>query len=269
MPRHYGTLDARLARATVLVERAELAAGEADLRELLDLAVEVDSIPYGTLGELGLAWIAWGRGNTGDALACIAAARETASRSRGAVLQRRVDAMEARIHLAIGDRSRAEMLVSRLPDGVEQGLLRARIELSTDPPAARERLESLHMTRLRDRIVTELLLSRAAPDVSQNERHRAMAVELAAPAGFIRVFAEEGAPFPSSSPGAARVADSFSDRELAVLRHLAGPLSNAEIAHELFISPNTLKTHMRRVYRKLDARTRREAVANARRMKLL
>jgi LuxR family maltose regulon positive regulatory protein len=269
MPRHYGTLDARLARATVLIERDELAAGEADLRELLDLAVEVDSIPYGTLGELGLAWIAWGRGNTGDALAGIAAARETASRSRGAVLQRRVDAIEARIHLAIGDRSRAEKLVFRLPDGVERELLRARIELSRDPRAARRRLESLPTTRLRDRIVTELLLSRAAQEVSESERRRARAVELAAPAGFIRVFAEEGAPFPSSSPGGVRVADSFSDRELAVLRHLATPMSNAEIAHELFISPNTLKTHVRRVYRKLDARSRGEAVANARRMKLL
>jgi ATP/maltotriose-dependent transcriptional regulator MalT len=122
---------------------------------------------------------------------------------------------------------------------------------------------------LRDRIVTELLLSRAAQEVSESERRRARAVELAAPAGFIRVFAEEGAPFPSSSPGGVRVADSFSDRELAVLRHLATPMSNAEIAHELFISPNTLKTHVRRVYRKLDARSRGEAVANARRMKLL
>jgi len=66
-----------------------------------------------------------------------------------------------------------------------------------------------------------------------------------------------------------QLASLFSGREWAVLRHLPGPMSNAEIASELFISSNTLKTHVRRVYRKLNARSRDEAVANARRMGLL
>jgi ATP/maltotriose-dependent transcriptional regulator MalT len=269
LPSHYGTLDARLARGTVHVEREQLATGEAEFHELLNLAVDVDSIPYATLGELGLAWVAWARGNTADAIAHIARARETASRSSGAVLRRRVDVFDARIAVAIGDDARAATLVSRLPDGVERGLLRARVELATDLSAVKERLDSLPATRLRDRIVTALLLSRVAQEVSEKDRHRATAVELAAPAGFRRVFAEEGAPFPSSSPGEVGVASLFSGREWAVLRHLPGPMSNAEIASELFISSNTLKTHVRRVYRKLNARSRDEAVANARRMGLL
>lgn len=58
--------------------------------------------------------------------------------------------------------------------------------------------------------------------------------------------------------------EEFSDRELDVLAMLPSPLTTREFAEELFISRNTVKTHMRRVYRKLNASSRAEAVLIAR-----
>ena len=54
-----------------------------------------------------------------------------------------------------------------------------------------------------------------------------------------------------------------------VLRYLASTLSNAEIAAELYLSVNTVKTHQRMIYRKLGADGRRDAVRRAKQLKLL
>jgi len=63
--------------------------------------------------------------------------------------------------------------------------------------------------------------------------------------------------------------EEFSDRELEVLAMLPTPLTMREIAEELYVSRNTVKTHMRRIYRKLNASSREEAVLAARDRKLL
>ena len=52
--------------------------------------------------------------------------------------------------------------------------------------------------------------------------------------------------------------------ELRVLRYLRTNLSKREIADELYVSVNTVKTHVKHLYSKLDATTRREAVERAR-----
>ncbi len=61
----------------------------------------------------------------------------------------------------------------------------------------------------------------------------------------------------------------LSDREAAVLRFLPTMMSNGEIAGELFVSINTVKTHLKSIYRKLDVPDRREAVRRARDLGLL
>ncbi|WP_371822338.1 response regulator transcription factor [Conexibacter sp. SYSU D00693] len=58
-------------------------------------------------------------------------------------------------------------------------------------------------------------------------------------------------------------------RELAVLRLLSGDLSEREIGRELFVSFNTVHSHVKSLYRKLDASSRAEAVARARERGLL
>jgi LuxR family transcriptional regulator, maltose regulon positive regulatory protein len=61
----------------------------------------------------------------------------------------------------------------------------------------------------------------------------------------------------------------LTDRELAVLRLLPGELSQREIGDALYVSLNTVKSHARSIYRKLNVDTRDEAVARARTLGLL
>jgi DNA-binding CsgD family transcriptional regulator len=73
---------------------------------------------------------------------------------------------------------------------------------------------------------------------------------------------------PTGNP-AAQASLGISDRELAVLGALADGRSNKEIASALHISPHTVKTHVARLYEKLEARRRTEAIARARALGLL
>jgi LuxR family maltose regulon positive regulatory protein len=65
------------------------------------------------------------------------------------------------------------------------------------------------------------------------------------------------------------VAFSLSETELRVLRFLSTNLTAAEIGSEIYVSVNTVKTHMRNIYTKLDAHSRGEAVESARELGLL
>ena len=61
----------------------------------------------------------------------------------------------------------------------------------------------------------------------------------------------------------------LTESELRVLRLLATDLSKREIGNELYVSVNTVKTHVKHLYAKLDVRTRRQAVERARALGLL
>jgi DNA-binding NarL/FixJ family response regulator len=67
---------------------------------------------------------------------------------------------------------------------------------------------------------------------------------------------------PSGRAGGSTAArlEELTDRELEVLKLLALGLSNQEIADQIFVSEGTVKTHVRRIYSKLDARDRTQAV---------
>lgn len=67
----------------------------------------------------------------------------------------------------------------------------------------------------------------------------------------------------------AQVSLGISDRERTVLDALAAGLSNKEIARQLDVSPNTVKTHVARLFEKLGAHRRTEAIARARELGLL
>ncbi|GAB2941337.1 hypothetical protein GCM10027280_32290 [Micromonospora polyrhachis] len=75
---------------------------------------------------------------------------------------------------------------------------------------------------------------------------------------------------PNSGPVARpALGEPLTERELTILRYLQSILSNVEIASELSLSVNTVKTHIRNIYRKLDTSRRREAVRRARELRLL
>jgi LuxR family maltose regulon positive regulatory protein len=133
-------------------------------------------------------------------------------------------------------------------------------------------------------VLTALTQQRSgASDAALDTLRRAVA--LAEPEGYLAVFAEEGEQMgrllaalakrdgasgylrrvQAAAGGAPRAStaapiDPLSDRELDVLRLLGSDLGGPEIARELFISLNTLRTHTKNVYAKLGVASRREAV---------
>jgi LuxR family maltose regulon positive regulatory protein len=141
----------------------------------------------------------------------------------------------------------------------------------------------------------EVHLLRALLHDARGERAVAMrelsaALESGVPAGFVRLFLDEGAPVerllnaaerhPASTAHARTLrqatygrgaqtteggaSDALSERELDVVRLLATTLSGPDIARELYVSVNTLRTHTKHIFTKLDVNTRRAAVQRAR-----
>ncbi len=148
-----------------------------------------------------------------------------------------VDALvvTALAHRALGDTEAALSDLGRaLGQGAPHGY--ARLFLDEGPPL----LELLHELVARPDLPGSEL---AGPllDLAERNRHRA----------------------PGPSGDARAVDDVLSERELDVLRLLATTLTGPEIARRLFISVNTLRTHTRHIFTKLDVNTRPDAVRRA------
>jgi LuxR family maltose regulon positive regulatory protein len=157
---------------------------------------------------------------------------------------------------------------------------------------------SERLTRTLEALILEILFLQ-----SQNELEAALAtlkeaLTLAEPEGYIRLFLQAGPPMaqllrqalargftahkayllkllaafepspPPSSP-AAGLLEPLSDRELELLQLMATGLSNQDIANKLFLTVGTVKWHLNNIYSKLDVRSRTQAVARARELKLL
>jgi len=148
----------------------------------------------------------------------------------------------------------------------------------------------------------EILLLQALAFQAQGDMPGALfplerALALAEPQGYVQIFVNEGppmlqllfaaaaggimpdytgrllnqfptAPAPSHTLPPA-LTDPLSEREREVLRLLATELSGPEIAGELLISLNTLRTHTKNIYSKLDVNNRRSAVRRAEELHLL
>ena len=83
--------------------------------------------------------------------------------------------------------------------------------------------------------------------------------------GPVALIAPPGPPAPAAPPAPARseLVEELSARELDVLRLLRSDLSGPEIARELIVSLNTVRTHTKHIYTKLGVNNRREAVRRA------
>ena len=78
---------------------------------------------------------------------------------------------------------------------------------------------------------------------------------------------------PAASPALTETADPnvepLTEREREVLRHVSVMLTTTEIASELYISTNTVKSHIKNICHKLAATHRGEAVRRARQLRLI
>ncbi|MEU5147765.1 LuxR C-terminal-related transcriptional regulator [Streptomyces yangpuensis] len=208
-------------------------------------------------------------------------------------------------HLARGDAAAALRALDTVPSGrPEHALARARALMAAGraEPAARElaALPADDGLTLPVRVGACLLRARitaADGDTAEAHRRLAEAVELARPEELRRPFAEGGpwvrrslreatrpVPPPGSPAGRERgpvsrtgsqaegpppVVEALSARETDVLRQAARMLSTEEIAAELYVSANTVKTHLKSIYRKLGVTRRSDAVHRAQDLGLL
>jgi LuxR family maltose regulon positive regulatory protein len=172
----------------------------------------------------------------------------------------------------------------------------------------RQRAENANWVAFAIRIlIAESLALQAQGHIDQAMISLARALSLAEAGGFAQVFVDEGAPMSEllrqaaargieadyagkllaaikSQAWRSKISDReaaqrnlkpetliepLTERELEVLRLLSTSLSSTEMAEELFISVNTVRSHIRTIYSKLDVHSRYEAVARARELNLL
>jgi LuxR family transcriptional regulator, maltose regulon positive regulatory protein len=231
---------------------------------------------------------------------------QLASRRIPPALAARRDAMLADLDTSLG-RPRSALTLLEGYQGTKFAMLtataRARAHLALgDRRQARECVRSVLITpsaQVSRLDLVSALLCDARVAQADGQRGRALelltrAIEMAR-ADVVLPFLQEGdafadllgrhpdvadrwpAPTPSRSPVAAApgagplhdLADPLTQRELTILRLLSTSMSTVEIADELCLSANTVKTHLAAIYRKLPASGRREAVLRARELELI
>lgn len=152
------------------------------------------------------------------------------------------------------------------------------------------------MGHLIDLLILQALALDAQGNLDQALSCLERALVLAEPQGFVRIFLDKGNPIIHLLKEAARrdiaaeyaikllnqidtdsqsgtpssiLIDPLSDRELEVLHLMAQDLSYREIANQILVSLNTVRTHVKNIYSKLMVHKRSEAVAKARELNLL
>jgi LuxR family maltose regulon positive regulatory protein len=179
----------------------------------------------------------------------------------------------ARLHLAAGDAAAAEHSLAPFPperatvrQRVDGGILRTLIAAERDRGAALQLLEDALLAAAPIGMRRPFLVESADLKALLGDRIEAgTGVTSFAVSLLQRMSGQHG--LPPTSPGT--LIDALTEREHVVLRYLTGTLSNAEIAAELYLSVNTIKTHQRTVYRKLGASSRRDAVRRAKQLRIL
>ncbi len=294
--RHPATMDALLARARVRRERDQLAEAIQDADAELALAADLASHPYIVLGEIERCRIIAALDGPAAGLERLDAIQGSTSQRLVGSLAEALRVLEIELSARTGDHRRAAHLTSTLPAGLQREMLAAAGEIAGGRiEDARDRLAALVPIRLLDRIRVELLRAAVAVNVDDRRRHVATAAALAAPEGFRRIFIEKGAAVSRALRSLAASADveppalellaavaplprvqvdtrmvyRLTEREQSILRFFPTQLSYQDIATELLISVNTLKSHVKSIHRKLGVSSRAAAIDEARRLGML
>jgi LuxR family transcriptional regulator, maltose regulon positive regulatory protein len=217
--------------------------------------------------------------------------------------------VEAELWMALGEPARARTALTTVSssDLSDHAIPLARLELALGEPDAALRAvagfladdrESLMPISRTEAWAVDAIARDAIHDEPSAMRAIERALDLAEPRGYTNAILRHGAPVRSllrrriasgtahrafagdllsvleREPATRRshgdpLLDPLSERELTVLRFLPTMMSNAEIAGEMFVSVNTVKTHLKHIYRKLDVSERRDAVRRGRELHLL
>ncbi|WP_328467721.1 LuxR C-terminal-related transcriptional regulator [Actinoplanes sp. NBC_00393] len=270
---------AHLALALVELERDRIPEAQAVLRSALHVDANPPEAALAVVGSAVLVHLLLAADDPAAARLYLRQVRQDGVDSLDAPFLRRwLDLVESEIDLALGAPAKvaARYRSRRAPNPAEQAVFgRALAELGH--LAAGEQL----LTRAAagpDRIAAvQALISLGLLAETRGEKDDAIdrAAALAEADGIRRPFRrlhprrpEAASEHRPQSP-AKVLADPLSERESEVLRFLPSVLTAQEIAGNLGVSVNTVKAHMRAIYRKLGAARRREAVDNAHRLGLL
>ncbi|MFC7877538.1 LuxR C-terminal-related transcriptional regulator [Isoptericola sp. NPDC057391] len=194
--------------------------------------------------------------------------------------------------LSAGRTDEARRWVAQIDDPFWSGIKTARVLIAEgDPAGVAGLLEDLEPRCVRHHVVRDLLRSRASTDPAEAHALLLGAVELASAHGLVHSVAAEGpeiveaverlawrvpqpwlarlrrVPLDGRAPTtvpAAELARGLTDRQVGILRMLPSRLTLREIADELYISVNTLKFHLKIIYRELGCGSRAEAADVAR-----
>ena len=134
-----------------------------------------------------------------------------------------------------------------------------------DAAAAEDALERALNIADRDRVLLPFLVHPVPTLLERFAGLRAVHPNLIAEIFSLLVGQPTAAPVPAFEP----LQEPLTETEARVLRYLPTDLSKPEIASELYVSVDTIKTHVKHLYVKLDVHSRREAVRRARNLGLL
>ena len=273
------------------------------VREHMSRAVSTVSARLDPLCATGIALIraraAYGRMDGRRALAVLRAARDQlADWHPSAGVTDLIELSAIRAHLVLGDTCSARHCLQSMSDSAERMLMLGLILAAEgDSVGARQALTELLGQLARPGTLQEAALSLGQLAMAHDDMRTAVravrkALEYGRPERLRRPFVETGGwvrqllrkqpglaaehdwlpvpgPHQHAGPGAAPALPSLTDREAQVLGRLAEALSIEEIADALHLSVNTVKTHLKSIYRKLGISDRSAAARRARELRLL
>jgi LuxR family maltose regulon positive regulatory protein len=296
------TADALLALATVARHREEFGDAARRLEQVAERVAPGRHPVLATLLATEQALLALGTGVPADGLAVLGRLRRAAPTSEPPAVTARRRAVEARLRIMIGDLDGAQLaldgaghdsmdsVAGRMRLAVERGDLHTARRLVVrwpSKPEPRAHIERQLWLAILDHADGDQATAcgRMAAVVAQTEPEwdlgllrtaghhvlgPARPLYRADPSPFLRAIVNPQGAAATRTPGPRReLVDPLTERESALLALLPTRLSNAEIASRLGVSVNTVKTHVKHVYRKLGVAGRSEAVAAAERMRLI
>jgi LuxR family maltose regulon positive regulatory protein len=293
--RHYFAFNSHRTRALLALERGELKMAAELTEQILDM-LDGGRPTFDFLAQLDRARIWAAAGNPDEALASLPAARN-ALRSERSILLARADELEARLRLALGDPAGALTIAGLLPDD-RRAVVSALIQLKVgNPERAQALLGTLPEKPWTIRAAVEWQLLGADLALVQRSRQTARLVrevlDVVEGQGFVQTVLEtaphlvehlmsEFEQYPRSDhlaailraatvdrdlraahPQGGSLPDPLTDAEIRVLKRLPLRLTYADIASDLHLSLNTVKTHLRRSYMKLGVSSRSAAIKRA------